>query len=164
MAIVEKLKEYRPLIIIISIIVFLTLLLQIKNGYNLDAMMYDMMGITFVVFGGIKLLRWGGFVEAFQMYDDVARRFYWWAVAYPFFEIGLGLLYWFRIMPVATNIITILLTSLTTFSVVKELRKNNPFPCACLGAVFVLPMTWVTLVENMFVIGMALIMLARMYF
>ena len=161
MSLSEKIKTYRPLIIIVAAIAAFTLLRQIINGYSFDGMMYDMMGITFLVFGGIKLFNWEGFVEAFQSYDDVAQKFYWYAVAYPFFEIGLGLMYWFRFMPVATNIVTILLTLLTTVSVVKELRKNKPFPCACLGAVFVLPMTWVTLVENSFVIVMALIMLIR---
>jgi hypothetical protein len=163
MSFLKKLKTYQPLIIIIALIISFTLIRQMIYGYNFDALMYDMMGFTFIIFGGIKLLRWEGFIEAFRSYDDIAQKFYWWAVAYPLFEVGLGLLYWFRIMPVMTNIMTILLTSLTTVSVVKELRKDKPFPCACLGVVFVLPMTWVTLFENLFVIAMALIMLTRSY-
>lgn len=162
MSLTEKLQQYRPLMLIIAGIALVTLFLQLVRGYNFDAMLYDCMGITFLIFGAIKLLRWQGFVDAFRSYDDLAQRFYWYAVIYPFFEIGLGLLYWLRIAPVFTNVATIALTSLTTLSVVKELRKNNPFPCACLGTVFVLPMTWVTLAENMFVIVVALILLMRM--
>lgn len=157
----EKIKQYQPLIIIIALIALFTFARQWYYGMDFDAMLYDCMGITFLVFGGIKLLHWQGFVEAFRSYDDVAQMFYWYAVAYPFFEIGLGLLYWFRIAPIFTNVVTILLTSVTTYSVIKELRKQNPFPCACLGDVFVLPMTWVTLAENSFVILVALILLFR---
>lgn len=159
----EKIKQYQPLIIIVALIAIFTLVRQYLYGMDFDAMLYDCMGITFLVFGGIKLVHWQGFVDAFRSYDDVAQKFYWYAVAYPFFEIGLGLLYWFRIAPIFTNVVTILLTSLTTYSVIKELRKQNPFPCACLGDVFVLPMTWVTLAENSFVIVVAIILLLRSF-
>lgn len=161
MSLSEKIKVYRPLIIIVGLIAAFTLVRQYLYGMDFDAMLYDCMGITFLVFGGIKLLRWQGFVDAFRSYDDVAQKFYWYAVAYPFFEISLGLLYWFRLAPVFTNVVTLILTSLTTFSVIKELRKQNPFPCACLGVVFELPMTWVTLAENTFVMIVALILLLR---
>jgi hypothetical protein len=160
-SLIEKIKVYQPLIIIIGLIAIFTFVRQYLYGMNLEAMLNDCMGVTFLVFGGIKLLRWQGFVDAFRSYDDVAQKLYGYAVAYPFFEITLGLLYWFRAVPVFTNVVTICLTSLTTYSVIKELRKQNPFPCACLGVVFKLPMTWVTLAENSFVIVVALFLLAR---
>jgi hypothetical protein len=161
MSVSEKIKVYQPLIIIVGFITLFTVVRQYLYGMNFDAMLNDCMGITFLVFGGIKLVRWEGFVDAFRSYDDVARKFYGYAVAYPFFELGLGLLYWFRAVPVFTNVVTLVLTSLTTFSVIKELRKQNPFPCACLGVVFKLPMTWVTLAENSFVMLAAVILLLR---
>ena len=155
----EKIKIYAPLLRIIVIIAFLTVLMQIVHGFNLHNLMYDFMAFTFLIFGGIKMLKWQGFIDAFRSYDDIAQMLWWYAPLYPLFEVSLGLLYWFRLFPVFTNIITILLASLTTYSVIKELRKHNPFPCACLGAVFVLPMTWVTLVENIFMIAMAIMLL-----
>lgn len=161
--IVEKIKTYAPLLIIIALIIGLTCMMQIVYGFNLHNFMYDFMAFTFLIFGGVKMLNWHGFIDAFRSYDDVAQKFYWYAALYPLFEVSLGLLYWFRLFPIFTNVITILLAALTTFSVIKELRKNNPFPCACLGAVFVLPMTWVTLFENLFMIVMALLLLIELF-
>lgn len=159
----EKIKTYAPLLIIIGIICALTLAMQIARGFNLEAMMYDFMAFTFLIFGGVKMLNWRGFIDAFRSYDDVAKRFYWYAALYPLFEIGLGIAYWFRWAPVFTNIVTILLTFASTISVIKELRKDRPFPCACLGAVFVLPMTWVTLFENLFMMIMAFMLLIKAF-
>ena len=161
--ILEKVRVYAPLIIIIALIIGLTLCKQILYGLSMHDFMYDFMAFTFLIFGGIKMFNWHGFIDAFRSYDDVAQKFYWYAALYPLFEVGLGLFYLFRLFPVFTNSVTILLAAFTTFSVVKELRKNNPFPCACLGAVFVLPMTWVTLFENIFMIVMAFLLLIKSF-
>jgi hypothetical protein len=43
--------------------------------------------------------------------------------------------------------------------VARELLKKNRIPCACLGMVFVLPMTTVTLLEDLLMAVMATAML-----
>lgn len=161
MNLIQKLREYLPLLcIVLSIIAFV--IYRQYGVFNIHSMMYDFMGTTFMVFGAIKLLNWRGFVEAYQMYDLVAARSTLYAYLYPIFEVVLGYLFFMRLYVVPACIVTIILTGLSTLSVIKELRKDNPFPCACLGVVFVLPMTWVTLFENLFMMAMALVMLLRM--
>ena len=157
----KSLKVYSPLVAIVVVIGIITLLRQMIYGLNVEAMMYDCMGITLLVFGTIKLLRWQGFVDAFRSYDLVAQRSELYAKMYPLIEIALGFLYLQRILPLFTNVTTLVLTSLSTISVVRELRKPNPMPCACMGAVFVLPMTWVTLAENGFMMAVAIVLLIK---
>jgi hypothetical protein len=156
MKIIEKIKVYAPLITIVSIIIVFILVRQIIGGYNLNNAMHDFMGMTFIVFGAIKMLNWRGFVEAYGMYDIIAKHSRLYAYLYPLFEIGLGYLFLMQMYTIPACVATIILTGLSTISVIQELGKNKPFPCACLGAVFVLPMTWVTLFENLFMIGMSI--------
>lgn len=156
----EKLKTYKPLIIIISLIIVFVIARQIVGGYSFITMMHDFMGVTFIVFGGIKLFRWQGFVEAYMMYDVVAKHSKVYAYLYPLFEVGLGYLLFMQLYTVQACVATLVLTGLSTIGVVKQLRKKNPFPCACLGVVFVLPMTWVTLFENCFMMVMAVVLMS----
>jgi hypothetical protein len=44
----------------------------------------------------------------------------------------------------------------------RELRKNNQIPCACLGVVFKIPMTWVTFIEDVAMAAMAAAMIFLM--
>lgn len=152
---VKKLKTYKPLIFIVGLILLLVVVRQVLNGYDPTTAMYDFMGITFLVFGFIKMLKWHGFVDAYMSYDVIARHSRLYAYAYPVFEVVLGYLFFMQLYVFYASVATIILTGLSTIGVVNELRKKNPFPCACLGAVFVLPMTWVTLFENLFMMAMA---------
>ena len=52
------------------------------------------MGLFFLIFGALKLIDYEMFVEMFRMYDPWSKRWDWYAWAYPFIEILLGMLYW----------------------------------------------------------------------
>jgi len=43
--------------------------------------------------------------------------------------------------------------------VYQKLRAGEEVPCACLGTVFTIPMTWVTLGEDLLMASMALVLL-----
>lgn len=151
-----KIKSYIPLITIVFLISAFVFARQLFYGFSLQQLMHEFMGTTFFVFGFIKALRWKGFVEAFRSYDIIAKHSSLFAYLYPVIEMLIGILFFKKIYPVGVSVFTIGLLSFGMIGVLQELRKNNPFPCACLGAVFVLPMTWVTLFEDLFMIVMAL--------
>jgi hypothetical protein len=48
---------------------------------------------------------------------------------------------------------------ISSIGVAQKLVVREIFICACLGAVFKIPMTWVTLLEDVLMGGMAFIML-----
>ncbi|MCD8508323.1 MAG: hypothetical protein LRY42_02930 [Candidatus Pacebacteria bacterium] len=79
------------------------------------------------------------------------------------FGIGLGCTLIWYMWPLAILGITILLSGMSAYGVWKKLQKKEEVPCACLGALFYVPMTYVTLVENLLMVIMALAMIIMIY-
>jgi hypothetical protein len=128
-------------------------------GWQLKDAMNDFMGIFFIVFSLFKIYNLHGFAQAYSTYDIIAKRSTVYAYAYPFIELSLGISYLFGLYPIATNVVTFVLMTIGAIGVGIELAQGNHITCACLGAVFKIPMTYVTLLEDLTMAFMALIML-----
>ncbi len=158
-------RDFIPLIIIFATICVFTLVRQFLHGsWDMMNAMNDFMAGFFLVFGTFKIINLPKFVTAYKEYDLLAKRSTAYAYLYPFIEIGLGLAYLFRLMPLATNIITYIVMLFSAIGVAMSLSKGQELTCACLGVVFKLPMTYVTLFEDMLMAGMALGMLLHLLF
>jgi len=154
-----SIRDFLPLIIIVSIIVAFTVGKQWMYGFDLAAAMSDFMGAFFIVFGAFKVINLPGFVEAYRIYDIVAQRSMVYAYVYPFIELALGVAYLMRYQLFAINVVTCVLMFVSSIGVARELAKGKQIVCACLGAVFKFPMTYVTLAEDLVMGIMAFIML-----
>lgn len=152
-------KKFLPLIVIFVIVFLLSLIRQYIFEPDFMLWMNDFMAAFFLVFGAFKVINWKGFVKAYQMYDIVAKRSTAYAYLYPLIEIGLGLAYAFRFQLFWKNIITLFVMAVSAMGVAQALSKKQTIQCACLGAVFNVPMTWVTLGEDLLMAVMALGML-----
>lgn len=154
------LRDFLPLIVIFAVVFALTALMLWRAGSfsGFLAMRY-FEGFFFLVFGVFKLLNWKGFAEAFATYDLLAKRSHMYALLYPLIELALaaGYLFAFQLRIVAA--VTLVLMLIGSAGVAKELRKKNQIMCACLGVVFKIPMTYVTLVEDLVMAVMAAVML-----
>lgn len=155
------LRNFLPLIIIGAIIVLFTVIKQIISGFNINHAMYDFMGGFFIIFSSFKIMNLRGFAEAYSMYDIIAKRFMYYAYIYPFIEFALGIMYVMRFQLMAANYVTLLLMIVSSIGVGYELAQNKQIMCACLGAVFKIPMTYVTLAEDVIMGTMALMMLIK---
>lgn len=154
-----KLKDFLPLIIIFSLITLATILHQVYFGFNFAESMRIFMAAFFLVFGFFKIINLKGFAEAYSTYDLIAKKFNWYGFLYPFLEVGLGFAYLFKFKPFFTNIFTLVLMLVSAAGVFVELQKGKEIVCACLGVVFKVPMTYVTLLEDLLMALMALLML-----
>jgi hypothetical protein len=154
-------RNFLPLIVIGTTIVLFTVTKQIVFGFNTYDAMCDFMGSFFIVFSVFKIMNLRGFVEAYSTYDIIAKRFIVYAYLYPFFELGLGIMYLTRFQLLTANYITLLLMVVGSIGVAYELAQKRQIVCACLGAVFKIPMTYVTLVEDLMMGLMAFIMLIK---
>lgn len=134
-----------------------------QNNLSPMNLMMLSMAYFFLVFGLFKLNNLKGFAKAYAMYDVIAMKSKTYALAYPFIEIGLGILYLFSLGGIWRDILTFIIMSVSIYGVWKALQKNEEIPCACLGTVFKVPMTKVTLFENIFMALMALYMI-NIYF
>ncbi len=154
-----KLQDFYPLIIITSIIIGITFLSQIIYGYSLYFAMRIFMASFFLIFGGFKVINLAGFAKAYAEYDLIAQAYKPYGYVYPFLEIALGIAYLIDWNPTFTNAFTLVLMLISATGVFNELRKGKQIVCACLGVVFKIPMTYVTLFEDLLMAAMALYML-----
>ena len=152
----HSVRDFYPLIGVLAFIVSLTLVGVI---YFAQDPMLAFMGYFFLVFGALKVIRIKGFAEAYQMYDVLAKRSKAYAYLYPFLELGFGLSYLLVWQIELVSIVVVVVMLIGAWGVYLKLREHEEIPCACLGTVFKVPMTWVTLGEDLLMAGMALMIL-----
>ncbi len=152
---------YKPIVLIFAYITFVTIVVQIKN-YHFDFMqwMQHFMAGFFLVFSFFKLLNLKGFAESYKMYDVLAKRIPAWAYIYVFVELGLGIAYLINFNPFITNLTTLLIMTISIIGVFQSVLNKKKIQCACLGAVFNLPMSTVTIIED----GLMIIMSGAMLY
>ncbi len=121
--------------------------------------MRHFMGGFFLVFSFFKLLDLRGFSDAYRSYDILARAWPVWGFIYPFAELALGAAYLLNLNPIATNLVTLVLMLVGAAGVLKALLDKRAIRCACLGTAINLPMTTITVVEDLGMAAMAAVML-----
>ena len=100
---------------------------------------------------------------SFKKYDPIAKRIEIYAKIYPCIEIILGLAFLFQIQLFLASILTILILLPTTFGIIQALNKKQNLQCGCLGGFFNVPISWITVIENLVMIFMSLAMLILFY-
>jgi hypothetical protein len=156
----EKPSSYYPLALILFFLLGVVALIEVSSG-SFDAMraMGHFMAGFFLVFSFFKLLDLRAFADAYSTYDVVAAKWPPYGFVYPFIELALGVAYLVHFAPIATNVVTLVVMGVSTVGVVKALTARRKIRCACLGTVFNLPMSVVTLVEDGLMLAMAAAML-----
>ena len=159
------LTTYSPLLLIVAYILSGSVLLQIGMGglasiSAMETMRYFMAGF-FLVFSFFKLLDINAFANAYSGYDLLARRWRGWGLLYPFVELALGVAYLAHFNPLLTHWVTIIVMGFSAIGVIKAVASKTQIQCACLGTVFKLPMSTVTIVED---VGMVLMAAAMLVF
>jgi hypothetical protein len=161
----EKPVSYFPLLLVLFYLVGLTAAMEVAAGsFEPMRAMGRFMAGFFIVFSFFKLLDVRSFADAYSSYDVVAARWPVYGYLYPFIELALGVAYLTNAVPVATNLVTLGVMSVSAVGVVKTLAAGRKIQCACLGTVFNLPMSKITLIEDGLMIVMAAAMLVLMTF
>jgi hypothetical protein len=163
------LQTYRPLLLILAFILGASLLVQLGQhaGHGMgvsaisahETMRYFMAGF-FLVFAFFKLLDLNAFADAYAGYDLLAARWRTWGFIYPFVELGLGMAYLANFAPRTTAWVTVIVMGFSAIGVIRAVLDKRRIRCACLGSVFNLPMSTVTIVEDVGMVLMAVAMLA----
>lgn len=156
----KSISTYKPLILIVAFIAGVSLLAQYPLGnFSVMLWMRHFMAGFFIVFAFFKLLNLEGFANTYRMYDLVAGQWKGWGFIYPFIELALGLLYLINIAPLWTNIATVAVLGVSSIGVINSNLNKQKIKCACLGDVFNLPMSTVTVIEDLAMVAMAGLML-----
>ena len=153
-------ETYKPILLIFGYILGVTILLESVSGaFIWMKWMEHFMAGFFLVFSFFKLLNLRGFVESYSTYDIVAKKWPGWGYLYAFIELGLGVAFLTGFNPMVTNAVTFLVMSVSIVGVLQSVMNKRKIKCACLGAVFNLPMSTITIIEDALMILMSLIML-----
>jgi hypothetical protein len=152
----KNIVRYWPLIslIITSILAASAINWHIQG--DVHVWMHYFMGMLLVIFSTLKIFHPIDFADAFQMYDLIAKRSRSYAFSYPIIELILGLAYLSFFIPILIYLVTIVLLTIGAVGVIKGLRAGLDINCPCMGTALEVPLSTVTLIED---IGMALMAL-----
>ncbi len=157
------LVTYKPLLFIFGYISMVSGIVGNTAGvFNTWEAMRIFMAGFFLVFSFFKFLDLDGFADSYSMYDIVAKKVKAWGYIYPFVELVLGVAFATGFWPVTTNMATFLVMSVSIIGVLQSVFSKRKIKCACLGAVFNLPMSTVTIIEDALMITMSAWMLLMM--
>lgn len=155
----SKISTYKPLILVALYLVLTTVALEFASGMFLwETWMPNFMAGFFLVFSFFKFLDLKGFAKAYKTYDFLAKAIPGYAFAFPFIEAGLGFAYLFYSDLPITHLVTAIIMFVSLAGVVNSVLRKNEIKCACLGTVFNLPMSYVTIIEDGIMLFMAVVM------
>ncbi|GJL49024.1 MauE/DoxX family redox-associated membrane protein [Candidatus Nitrospira salsa] len=152
-------QDYWPLASLILIAAAAGFALTLHTQGGLMSWMHYFMGIFLCCFAMLKIFNLSAFADGFQMYDLIATRSRTYAYIYPFIELGLGLSFLAFFAPALTYIATIIIMIIGTIGVISALRQDLDINCPCMGSVLEVPLSTVTLTEDVGMGVMAAIML-----
>lgn len=157
------LATYKPVLLIFAYITGITLLIEwVLGGFAWMRWMNHFMAGFFLIFSFFKLLNLKGFADSYAMYDIVAKQWSGWGYIYAFMELALGIAFLVGFNPILTNSVTFVVMTVSIFGVLQSVFNKRKIKCACLGAVFDLPMSTITIIEDALMIGMSGVMLLNM--
>jgi copper chaperone CopZ len=154
-------QTYKPILILFTYL----LIIAGFSGYYWGFMtgMQAFMGGFFLAFSFFKMLDLPAFANSYAMYDIIAMRWNKWGYVYAIIEFILGLAFVFSWYPIATNLITLVVMGVSLPGVVISVVQKKKIQCACLGTVFNLPMSTLTIVEDSIMILMSMVMLIFLF-
>ena len=154
-------QTYKPLLILLAYLLLVIASVSAASGhFHLMEAMRLFMGGFFIAFSFFKMLDLRGFADAYRSYDLVAKVWPSYGFVYPFIELTLGLAYLAAWQPFAVNFATAIVMGISLLGVIKAVTSKQTIRCACLGTVFNLPMSTVTIIEDGLMLAMAMAALA----
>jgi len=119
--------------------------------------------ISMVLLGLQKLQDVERFATMFLNYDLLAQRWVRYGYVYPFVETGAGLLMLAGVLTWLSAPAALFVASIGAISVFKAVYiDKRDLKCACVGGDSKVPLGFVSLTENLMIIGMAIWMLSKL--
>ncbi len=153
------LKKYWPLASLILVALLAATALSSHTIVSHRSWMHYFMGFFLCQFAMLKIFRPVDFADGFQMYDLIAKKSRVYAFLYPLIELGLGLGYLAFFAPVFIYLTTIIILGIGAIGVIKALKKGLDVQCACMGTILDVPLSTVTLTEDLAMVLMAFLLL-----
>ena len=150
------LSNISSLILISSIFISLYIINYLYIYYNDDqeesSLMNNFMGTILILFGSLKLINLKKFSIIFKKYNIISQNLVLYSYLYPFIEIILGVLLLLKYNLNYVYKIVLILMIISLISVSLSIYKGDKLRCGCLGSLFHLPLSYVTISENIIMI------------
>ncbi|MBM2576111.1 glutaredoxin [Jannaschia sp. Os4] len=156
-----KATTYRPVLYLFAVAALTALALSVGV---LGAITWQTLGwfisVSMILLGMQKLRDVEGFSTMFLNYDVLARRWVPYAYIYPFAETGAGILMTGMIATWLSAPVALFISTVGAWSVFKAVYLDKrELKCACVGGNSNVPLGFVSLTENLMMMGMAIVML-----
>ena len=160
-----KATTYRPVIYLFAVAAATAVALSI--GF-LGAIGWQTLGwfvsLSMILLGMQKLRDIDSFTTMFLNYDVMARRWVPYAYVYPWVETGAGVLMTGMLLTWLAAPAALVIATIGAWSVFKAVYiDKRELKCACVGGGSNVPLGFVSLSENLMMMGMALVMLVRLF-
>tara|TARA_R100000789_G_scaffold95833_1_gene96715 strand:- start:145 stop:984 length:840 start_codon:yes stop_codon:yes gene_type:complete len=159
------LTTYNPVIYLFAVAAATALALSI--GF-LGAITWQTLGwfisVSMILLGMQKLRDIESFTTMFLNYDLLARKWVPYAYVYPWVETGAGVLMTGMLLTSIAAPAALFIATIGAVSVFKAVYiDKRELKCACVGGNSNVPLGFVSLSENLMMMGMAIVMLAKMF-
>lgn len=154
-----KWSRFYPLAITFFFVIGGASITQVPS-FDVYNFMSNLMGILLITFSYLKLLNPKGFRMSFAKYDLVAFYIPIYGYVYPWIELILGVFYCLHLYSIIINSLTIFVLVINVAQVLRALFLKQSLECACMGSLgFKLPLSYVTISEDLLMIVMASVMI-----
>lgn len=156
---------YVPVIAIFAVALLVALAIGFITSWSLGAGMVipHFIASAMILLALQKVRDVESFSTMFVNYDMLARRWVPYSYMYPFAELTAGTLMLAGILPWVSIPVALFIGSVGGFSVFKAVYiEKRKIKCACVGGDTKVPLGFVSLTENLMMVGMALWMLFMM--
>ena len=127
---------------------------NLQNNINLNELMNNTMASILFIFGSLKLYNLNKFSNIFSKYNIISKKIPLYSYLYPFIEIILSVNLFFKYEINLTYIIIGILMIISLISVIISIIKGEKLRCGCLGSFFHIPLSYVTISENVIMLFM----------
>lgn len=153
---------YTPVLAIFAVGFLLAVAVGVLTGWSLGYVMVipHFISITMMLLALMKLRDVESFSTMFLNYDVLARQFVPYGYVYPYAELTAGLLMFAGVLSYISIPLALCIGSVGAWSVFKAVYlEKRELKCACVGGDTNVPLGFVSLTENLMMIGMAVWML-----
>ena len=156
---------YKPVLAIFAVGLLLAVAVGVLTNWSMGYLMVipHFISITMVLLALMKLRDVESFSTMFLNYDVLAKQWVPYGYIYPYAELTAGLLMFAGIFSYIKIPLALFIGGIGTWSVFKAVYiEKRELKCACVGGDTNVPLGFVSLTENLMMVGMAVWMLGML--
>ena len=144
----ERVLTYLPVFYVYAFSILVSLNIVFFYDLNIRSLILYFLGFFSLTFGILKFINLNSYVESLLEYDFIAQRFKLYAYLIPILELIFGVLFILQREILLIEYLCIIFFTLNIVVIANALEKRRSFTCACMGGLFKIPLSYVSLLES----------------